>query len=63
MDIGKLKETLKYIPYFLFPSLTPNLFVQEFDILNVNLTSRISYSQNVHCNKFKHTCLDKILIV
>ena len=39
---GKLKEKLKYIHYLLFPSLTPNVLVEELDILNVNLTSQIS---------------------
>ena len=62
MEIGKLKETLKFIHYFLFPGLTPNFFVQELDILNVNLTSQISYLQNVHCTKFKYTWLGKTLI-
>ena len=47
-EIGKIKETLKYIHYFLFPSLTPSLFVQELNILSVNLT--------------KHAWLDKTLI-
>ena len=28
-------------------SLTPNLFVQELDILKVNLTSQISFLQNL----------------
>ena len=45
--IGKLKETLKYIHYFLFPSLTSNLFVQELGILNVNLTSQISTKRSL----------------
>ena len=62
LNIGKLKETLKYINYFLFSSLALSLFVQELDSLKVNLTSHISYLQNVHCNKFKHKWLDKTLI-
>ena len=40
--IGNLKEKLKCIPYLLIPSLTPNDFVQELDISNVNLASKIS---------------------
>ena len=39
---GKLKEKLKYVPYLLFPSLTPNVFVAELDIISVNVTSQIS---------------------
>ena len=39
---GKLKEKLKYILYFLFPSLTPNVFVPQLDIVNVNVASQIS---------------------
>ena len=39
---GKLKEKLKYVRYPLFPSLTHNAFVPEFDIMNVNVTSQIS---------------------
>ena len=46
-EIGKLKETLKYIHYFLFPNLTSNLFVQELGILNVNLTSQISAKRSL----------------
>ena len=45
--IGKLKGTLKYIHYFLFRSLTSNLFVQELGILNVNLTSQISTKRSL----------------
>ena len=55
-------KTEIYSLYFLFPSLTPSIFVQKLEILNVNLTSQISYLQNVHCNKFKHAWLDKALI-
>ena len=39
---GKLKEKLKYVRYLLFPTLTPNVFVPELDIMNVNVTSQIS---------------------
>ena len=46
-EIGKLKEALKYIHYFLFPSLTSNLFLQELGILNVNLTSQISTKRSL----------------
>ena len=35
------------IHYFLFPSLTSNLFVQELGILNVNLTSQISTKRSL----------------
>ena len=38
----KLKEKLKHIHYLLFSSLTPDVFVTEIDIVNVNLTSQIS---------------------
>ena len=37
----KIKKKLKYIYYLLFPSLTPSVFVQELDMLKVNLTSQI----------------------
>ena len=46
-EIGKLKKTLKYIHYFLFPSLTYNVFVQELGILNVNVTSQISEKRSL----------------
>ena len=39
---GKLMEKPKYIRYLLLPSLTPNVFVPELDIVNVNVTSQIS---------------------
>ena len=39
---GKLKEKLKYVRYLLFPTLIPNVFVPELDILDVNVTSQIS---------------------
>ena len=39
---GKLMEKPKYICYLLVPSLTPNVFVPELDIVNVNVTSQIS---------------------
>ena len=38
----KLKRKLKYINYLLFPSLIPNFFVPELDIVNVNVTSEVS---------------------
>ena len=53
---GKLKEKLKYIHYFLFPSWTPNVFVPELGIVNMNVSSQIYlYLQNVYYNKFKRT--------
>ena len=39
---GKLKEKLKCIHYLPFPFPTPNVFVPELDIVNVNVTSQIS---------------------
>ena len=39
---GKLKEKLIYTRYLLFPSLTPNVFVPELDIVNVNAASQVS---------------------
>ena len=39
---GRLKEKLKYVRYLLFPTLTPNVFVPELEIMNVNVTSQIS---------------------
>ena len=38
----KLSGKLKHIPYLLFPSLIPNVFVPELDIMNVNITSEVS---------------------
>ena len=38
----KLKGKLKYINYLLFPSLIPNAFVPELDIVNANVTSEAS---------------------
>ena len=40
--VWNIKEKLKYVCYLLFPSLTSNVFVLELDIMNVNVTSRIS---------------------
>ena len=40
---GKLKEKLKDIYYLLFQSLTPNVFVPELDIMNMNFTSQVLY--------------------
>ena len=40
----KLKEKLKYIHYLLFPSWTPNVFVPEFGVVNVNVTLKSIYS-------------------
>ena len=40
--VWNIKEKLKYVCYILFPSLTSNVFVLELDIMNVNVTSRIS---------------------
>ena len=39
---GKLKEKPKSIRCLLFSSLTPNVFVPELNIVNVNVTSQIS---------------------
>ena len=39
---GKLKEKPKPIRCLLFSSLTPNVFVPELNIVNVNVTSQIS---------------------
>lgn len=44
---GKLKEKLEYMHYVFFPSLTPNIFVQEIDILNVNFNSQISFIHKI----------------
>ena len=39
---GKLKEKLKYVRYLLISTLTPNVFVPELEIMNMNVTSQIS---------------------
>ena len=47
--VVKLKEKLKYIHYLLFPSLTPNVFVSELDIVHVNVKRAQLDKTQIHC--------------